>query len=124
MQKILFTSILSAPLLLFIFTRLLFANHTIFLLNTIFYIGLLLLIIGGILIILQGAFFQTFISTSKKFFSTINPREQAIENFEGKKTEVVHYKKNYANLKYFLLFGLIYCLFSLIASIAIVRIGQ
>ena len=122
MPKTLFISILSLPLLVIVFISL-FTNQIIFLLNAIFYIGLFLLIIGGVLMLLQGAFFYSFISTSKRFFSTINKREQAIKKFEGKNSDRVHFKKNYTSFKYFILFGFIYCLFSLIASIIIVRVG-
>ena len=123
MKKLFFTSLLAAPVLLFFCTLLFTSTNLVHLLDFIFYIGLLLLIIGSVMLILQAGFFNAFISTSKHFFSTISKKEQSIRHFEGKNSEKASYKKEYPHFKKILLLGAVYFSFSLIASIAIVFLG-
>lgn len=123
MKKSIFASLLTVPVLLFFYSLLFSSANLVQLLDVIFYIGLVLLIIGSVMLILQGGFFNAFISTTKHFFSTISKREQAVQRYEGKSSAKVSYKKEYPLSKYVLWLGAVYFLFSLIASIAIVFLG-
>ena len=120
MKKLLFISLLTAPFLLCFLTLLFSSTNLVHLLDLIFYIGLLFLLIGSVMLILQVGFFNAFISTSKHFFSTISKSEQSIRRFEGKNSGKASYKREYPNFKKILLLGAVYFSFSLIASIAIV----
>lgn len=120
MKKFIFTSLFITPILLFFYTLLFSTINLVYLLDIIFYIGLLALLIGSVMLIIQGQFFNAFVSTSKYFFSTINKREQSIRNFEGKSNENVSFKKEYPSIKMILILGALYFSFSLIASIVII----
>ncbi|QUW22969.1 DUF3899 domain-containing protein [Sporosarcina sp. Marseille-Q4063] len=120
MKKVFFTSLLAAPMLLFFCMLLFSSTNLVHLLDFIFYIGLVLLLIGSVMLILQAGFFNAFITTSKHFFSTISKREQSIRRFEGKNRGKASYKKEYPLLKKILLLGVVYFSFSLIGSIVIV----
>ena len=123
MKKLFFTSLLTAPFLLCFCTLLFSSTNLVHLLDFIFLIGLLFLVIGSVMLILQAGFFNAFISTSKHFFSTINKREQSIRRYEGKNSEKASYKKEYPSFKKILLLGAVYFSFSLIASITVVFLG-
>ena len=124
MRKALLTTLIVAPPVLFMIFMYSFKEHIIPFLDLLFYIGLLLSIITGILFILQEQFFSAFISNSKHFFSTISKQKQLIAQIEGKKEHTTTYKKHYPYLKYVLVLGVFYCSFSLIASIAVVYLGR
>ncbi|MCZ2259093.1 DUF3899 domain-containing protein [Sporosarcina sp. G11-34] len=123
MHRYLLINLLVAPLVLFIFTAVFFSTRIVTSLDFVFYVGLLLLLVGSVMLVLQAGFFNAFISTSKHFFSTISRKEQAIQNFEGKKGEAAVYKKEYPILNTFLVVGGVYCLFSIIGSIAVVYLN-
>lgn len=124
MKKWFFTISLIAPLLLCVCTLLFSPTNLVRLLDFIFFSGLLFLMIGSVLLILQAGFFNAFISTSKHFFSTINKREQAIRSFEGNNRGKTSYKKEYPSLKKILLVGAVYFSFGLIASSIVVFLGN
>ncbi|MFC5604745.1 DUF3899 domain-containing protein [Sporosarcina koreensis] len=123
MKKLFFSSLLTAPFLLSSVTMLFSSANFIRLLDYIFLIGLLFLIIGSVMFILQAGFFNAFISSSKHFFSTINSREQTILRYEGKNSETASYQKEYPSFKKILLLGAVYFSFSLIGSTAVVFLG-
>lgn len=124
MRKSLFTTLIVAPHILFMIFIYSFTENIIFFLDVLFYIGLILSIISGVLFILQERFFNAFITNSKYFFSTISKQKQLIQQIEGKNEHTTSYKKNYPYLKYVLVLGVFYCSFSLIASIAVVYLGR
>ncbi|MET3696842.1 uncharacterized protein DUF3899 [Bacillus oleivorans] len=93
--------------------------------DSLFYIGLGLLIIGGAMLLIEGQFFSAFIRSSKHFFKTISKKEQIIQQIEGKKEERIHaYRKSFPSAKIYWFAGLSFCLISLLFSTFIVYLGR
>ncbi len=122
MKKLAFSAMLTLPVLIFVYMFMNSSTNLILLLDIIFYIGLILLVIGSVLLIIHGGFFNAFISTTKHFFSTISKKEQAVKLFSGEKSSKASYKKEYPASKHILLIGGFYFLFGVIASIVVVSI--
>lgn len=92
--------------------------------NILFYMGMIYLLIGSVLIILRGNFFTAFIHSVKHFFSIINKKEQIIREIEGKKVDKLIYNDNFPPPNLWIITGLSFCLVSLIISLIIVYFGR
>jgi len=99
-------------------------NYIVVLLDLFFYIGIIMLLIGSVLLIIQDGFFTRFLNNSRRFYSTLSKREQVIQDVEGKHVENVSYKKNFPSLTYILPIGTFYFSLSLIGSIITVQLGR
>lgn len=109
---ILFSTVFMAP------------KYTVLLLDLFFYIGIVLLLFGSALLIVQGGFFTSFLNNSRRFYSTLSKREQVIQDVEGKNRETQSYSKKFPLLSYILPLGAFYFSLSLIGSIIIVQSGR
>ncbi|HWO75936.1 MAG TPA: DUF3899 domain-containing protein [Bacillus sp. (in: firmicutes)] len=93
--------------------------------DSVFLIGLFLLMIGGVLLLIEGQFFTAFIRSTKHFFKTISKKEQIIQEIEGKKEERTRgYRKSFPSAKIYWFVGLSFCLISLLFSTYIVYFGR
>jgi hypothetical protein len=117
-------SFYTVSILILLFTAFISPRHIIALLDSFFYIGIVLLLIGSVLLIIQGGFFTRFLNNSRRFYSTISKREQVIQNVEGKIGETSSYSKTFPLLTYILPIGVFYFLVSLVGSIITVQLGR
>lgn len=109
---ILFSTVFMAP------------KYIVVLLDLFFYIGIIMLLIGGVLLIIQDGFFTRFLNNSRRFYSTLSKREQVIQDVEGKHGENLSYLKKFPLLTYILPLGAFYFSLSLIGSIITVQLGR
>ncbi|AMQ06998.1 MULTISPECIES: DUF3899 domain-containing protein [Sporosarcina] len=109
---ILFSTVFMAP------------KYIIILLDLFFYIGIIMLLIGSVLLIIQDGFFTRFINNSRRFYSTLSKREQVIQDVEGKNGENPSYLKQFPLLAYILPLGAFYFSLSLIGSLITVQLGR
>ncbi|CAM3251694.1 DUF3899 domain-containing protein [Filibacter tadaridae] len=112
------------PLLIFLLVRLLSPSKMIHFLNGTFYIGLLFLVVGSALTLIQGGFFNAFARNSKRFFSTLSKKEQVIREVHQQKAQANGYERSFPVTKYILLLGCIYCLIGVAGSIAFSYFGR
>jgi len=109
----------------FILTLLL--HHSISLtewMDSLFLIGLMLLVICAILILIEVDFFGAFIKSFRHFFSRINKKEQVIRESEKRSTDSVVYRKSFPSRKIFLESGMLFCAISLTVSTFIYYFGR
>lgn len=99
-------------------------TYIVVLLDLFFYIGIVLLLIGSVLLIIQGGFFTRFLNNSRRFYSTLSKREQVIQDVEGKHGETPSYSKKFPLLTYILPLGAFYFSLSLIGSLITVQLGR
>jgi ABC-type lipoprotein release transport system permease subunit len=100
-------------------------HQSYYLLNWVdflFIFGLVLLVTGGLMYVVAGGFFSSFIHSCKVFFASISKKEQIISEIEGKKDRSsISFRKSFFPSKLFINFGLGYCILSLLLSILIVN---
>lgn len=123
-KNILFFSFCIASFLIIFFTAFISTKYIVALLDLYFYIGIVLLLIGSILLIIQGGFFTRFLNNSRRFYSTISKREQVIQYVERKSGETSSYSKKFPLLTYILPLGIFCFLLSLIGSVITVQLGR
>lgn len=99
-------------------------KYIVVLLDLFFYIGIVLLLIGSVLLIIQGGFFTRFLTNSSRFYSSLSKREQVIQDVEGKNGESPSYSKKFPLLTHILPLGAFYFSLSLIGSIITVQLGR
>ena len=92
--------------------------------NALFYLGLIYLLIGCIILVWSSNFFSAFIHSCKHFFRVISKKEQIIQEIEGKVTEYYPAPKKPIPTKTWIYIGLCYCIISLIFSLQIVYFGR
>lgn len=92
--------------------------------DSLFIVGLALLIVGFSMVLIEGQFFVAFIKSTKHFFKTISKKEQVIQEIERKKESASGYKKHFPSSKIYIVFGFIFCFFSLLFSTLIVYFGR
>lgn len=92
--------------------------------DSIFLVGLLLLIIYAIMVIIEAEFFSSFIKSFKHFYGRINKKEQLIRESEKRSDDSVMYRKSFPSRKSFFEIGLMFCTVSLLASSAIYYFGR
>jgi len=109
---ILFSTVFMAP------------KYIVILLDLFFYIGIIMLLIGSVLLIIQDGFFTRFFNNSRRFYSTLSKREQVIQDVEGKHVENASYLRKFPLLTYILPIGAFYFSLSLIGSIITVQLGR
>ena len=88
-------------------------------LDAVFLIGLLLLMAGSVMLLIEGRFFIAFIQSTKNFFAKINKSEQLIRESEKRHADPVDYVKHFPSRKAFFQIGLLFSLASLVLSSAI-----
>ena len=93
-------------------------------LDSLFLVGLLLLVIYAIMILIEAEFFIAFIKSFKHFYGRINKKEQLIRESEIRSNVTVSYRKIFPSRKSFLQIGFIFCTVSLLASTAIYYFGR
>jgi hypothetical protein len=84
--------------------------------DTFFLCSLLLLIVGGTFIVIEGGFFNAFTHSFKRFFTVISKKEQVLREVEGRR-EWIPYKRSYRFTYPVLIAGMILFLCSLLISI-------
>jgi len=92
--------------------------------NALFYLGLLYLLTGCIILIWFSNFFSAFLYSFKHFVRIMSKKEQIIQEIEGKKTEFYSTPKKLAPSKPWIYIGLCYCFISIIFSLQIVYFGR
>lgn len=93
-------------------------------LDSLFLIGLLLLIIYAIMVLIEAEFFNAFIKSFKHFLGRINKKEQLIRESEKRSNNTIIYRKTFPFKKSFFKIGLLFCTVSLLASSAIYYFGR
>jgi hypothetical protein len=88
--------------------------------NALFFCSLLLLIIGGSLLIIQGKFFHAFIKSFKQFFKSTSKMEIYIQEIEGKSGEILPYQLNFSATMPLLQIGTTLFVLSIILSLTAV----
>lgn len=89
------------------------------LINSLFYISLLLTIIGGAMLILQGGFFNGMISGFKRLFHNPSRVEQVLGEIEGTRGNVDPYILTFTLAFPFFLAGILLLVLSILLSWAI-----
>ncbi|MGE6260417.1 DUF3899 domain-containing protein [Heyndrickxia sporothermodurans] len=92
--------------------------------NILFYIGMIYLLFGCVLIILRGNFFTAFYRSFKYFLSVISKKEQIIREVEGRKNTITVSNKNFLPSNPWIWNGLSFCIVSLILSLIVVYSGR
>lgn len=124
MKKIYFSGLISF-IFSFLIVFILFRTWTfLYWTNALFYIGLVYLLVGCILVVRSGSFFSAFMYSFKHFFHVISKKEQIIQEIEGKKLGISLDSKPLIPSKPWLYIGLSYCMVSLIFSLQIVYFGR
>lgn len=93
-------------------------------LDSLFLVGLLLLVIYAIMVLMEAEFFTAFIKSFKHFYGRINKKEQLIRDSEKRSTDIVSYQKSFPNKKSFVEIGLLFCLVGLLLSTAFYYFGR
>jgi hypothetical protein len=93
-------------------------------LDSVFLVGLFMLIIFAIMVLIEAQFFNAFIKSFKHFLGRINKKEQLIRESEKRSNNQVIYQKSFPSRKSFLKVGLLFCIVSLLASSAIYYFGR
>ncbi len=93
-------------------------------LDSLFLVGLLLLVIYAIMILIEAEFFIAFIKSFKHFYGRINKKEQLIRESEIRSNVTVSYRKTFPSRKSFFQIGLLFCTVGLLASTAIYYFGR
>ncbi|PKR86641.1 DUF3899 domain-containing protein [Heyndrickxia camelliae] len=101
-------------------------HHWNFLLwtNALFYLGLIYLLTGCIILIWSSHFFSAFIHSFKHFIRILSKKEQIIQEIEGMKTGLYSAPKRLVPSKPWIYIGLCFCLLSIILSVQIVYFGR
>lgn len=84
--------------------------------NSLFYCSLLLTIIGGAMLVLQGGFFNGMVRSFKRFLQKSNYVEQVLDEIEGTREDVSPYSLTFTLTIPFLFAGVLLVLFSIIFS--------
>lgn len=84
--------------------------------NILFLCSLLVTMVGGILFVIQGGFFNGIYRSFKHFFRSINKVEEVIQDVEGKRDDGIPYKLKIGWTFPLLIAGLILFVFSLFLS--------
>ncbi|MCM3239271.1 DUF3899 domain-containing protein [Heyndrickxia oleronia] len=92
--------------------------------NILFYIGIVILLIGCVLIIIRGNFFSAFIYSCKRFFLSINKKEQIIQETEGRQVEPPSVNRQVPSPKPWIINGFSFCILSLLLSLLMVYSGR
>ncbi|ASN06681.1 DUF3899 domain-containing protein [Virgibacillus necropolis] len=87
--------------------------------NSLFYCSLLLTIVGGAMLVIQGGFFNGMIRSSKRFFQKSNPVVRVLQDSEGTKEDIRPYSVSFTLTSPFLLAGSILLVFSILFSLVI-----
>jgi len=93
-------------------------------LDSLFLVGLLLLVIYAIMVLMEVEFFTAFFKSFKHFYSRINKKEQHIRDSEKRSTDIVSYQKSFPNKKSFVEIGLLFCTVGLLVSTAFYYFGR
>ncbi|WP_313893965.1 DUF3899 domain-containing protein [Psychrobacillus sp.] len=93
-------------------------------LDTLFLVGLLLLVITAIMVLVEVEFFVTFINSFTYFFGRINKKEQIILESEKRTHERINYQKNFPSRKPLFQIGILLCVISLLISTTIYYFGR
>ena len=93
-------------------------------LDSLFLVGLLLLVIYAIMFLMEAEFFTAFIKSFKHFYGRINKKEQIIQESEQRSNDVVSYQKSFPNKKSFFEIGVIFCTVGLLVSTAVYYFGR
>ncbi|WP_223642528.1 DUF3899 domain-containing protein [Planococcus sp. 4-30] len=87
--------------------------------DALFLVGLLLVMIYFIMVLIEGQFFTAFFKSTRNFFAKVNKKDQLIRESEKRSFESADYRKEFPNRISFLQIGLLFCLSSLLVSIAL-----
>lgn len=93
-------------------------------LDSVFLVGLLLLVICAIMVLMEAEFFSAFIKSFKHFYGRINKKEQLIRESEKRSTDMVNYQKSFPYKKSFLEIGLLFCTIGFLVSAVIYYFGR
>ena len=93
-------------------------------LDSLFLVGLLLLVIYAIMVLMEAEFFTAFIKSFKHFYGRINKKEQIIRESEKRSTDIVRYQKSFPYKKSFFEIGLLFCTVGLLVSTAVYYFGR
>ena len=92
--------------------------------DSLFLIGLLLLIIFSIMILIEADFFTAFIKSFKHFFARVNKKEEVLREIEKRTSNEIVFRKNFPSRKSFFEIGIFYCAISLLISTVIYYFGR
>lgn len=84
--------------------------------NILFYCSLLLTIIGGAMLVLQGGFFNGIVRSFKRFLQKSNRLKQVLDEIEGTREDVSPYRITFTLTIPFIFTGTLLLLFSIIFS--------
>lgn len=101
-----------------------FAEKLIFIIDSLFYIGLLLLTAAGVFSLIQGGFFRFFLYSWRRFYATISKREATIREIERRNEKTESFDKQFPFLQTLWIVGSYYALFGLIISLCIVILAN
>ncbi|WP_078381796.1 DUF3899 domain-containing protein [Sutcliffiella halmapala] len=120
-MKLIFLWILTLPVSYFAISLFYQSSYLLNWANFLFLLGLGLVLTGGMLFVISGGFFSSFIYSCKVFFTSISRKAQIIKEIEGDVVrEKNSFRKDYLSSKILVNIGLCYCLVSLFFSVLLI----
>lgn len=93
-------------------------------LDSLFLVGLILLLTSSILSLIEGRFFTAFISSFRHFYATISKKEEVIRESENRVNGPISYQRKFPTKLAFFKIGILLCLVSLVASTLLYYFGR
>ena len=92
--------------------------------DSLFLVGLILLLTSSVLSLIEGRFFTAFISSFRHFYATISRKEEVIRESEKRVNGPISYQRRFPTKLAFLKIGSLLCLVSLVASTLLYYFGR
>ena len=93
-------------------------------LDSLFLVGLILLLISSILSLIEGRFFSAFISSFRHFYATVSKKEEVIRESEKCVNDQVSYHRKFPSKIAFFKVGISLFIVSLVASTLLHYFGR
>ncbi|WP_019414090.1 DUF3899 domain-containing protein [Paenisporosarcina sp. TG20] len=92
--------------------------------DSLFLVGLLLIVTSAILLLIEGQFFTAFIKSCKHFFSRVNRKEQVIRESEMRSNHTASYQNKFPSRRFFFEIGILFCVVSFVVSTTVYYFGR
>lgn len=92
--------------------------------DSVFLVGLFLLVISAIMLVIEGAFFVAFIKSFNYFYVRVSKKEQLIRESDKCSNQTVTFQKNFPSKTFYFKVGVLFCTISLIASLSMIHFGR
>ena len=93
-------------------------------LDSLFLVGLILLLTSAILTLIEANFFTAFIRSFRHFYASVSKKEEVVRESEKRENYTFTYQRRFPIRIIFFKIGILFCLISLIASTSIYYFGR